>query len=70
MLSLEFEWLNQNREECFKYRGEYIAVIGTEIVAHGKDLREVVAVAKKFGKIPYISKIPSIGNEPEPSFNK
>lgn len=69
MLSLEFEWLNQNREECFKYRGEYIAVIGTEIVAHSKSLKEVVAQAKKFGRIPHISKVPSRGNEPEASYN-
>ena len=69
MLSLEFEWLNQNKEECFKYRGEYIAVIGTEIIAHSRSLKEVVSKAKMFGRIPHISKIPSRANEPEASFS-
>ena len=62
MLSVEFDWLNKNRSELFKYRGEYVAVIGTEIVSHSRDLRVVVKETKgKYsGVIPHISKIPEV----------
>jgi hypothetical protein len=61
MLSVEYDWLNKNRDECFKYRGEYIAVIGERIVSHSKVLKDVVKeTAALYGEhiIPHISKIP------------
>jgi len=62
MLSVEYDWLNKNRTELFKYRGQYVAVIGTEIVSNHSDLRIVVSETKsKFPNvIPHISKVPDI----------
>jgi len=54
----EFEWLESHQEEKQKYKGEYIAVVGEKIVAHGVNLAEVIAKAKKFSKKPLIAAIP------------
>jgi len=35
----EFEWLGKHPDEKIKYKGEYIAVVGEKIVAHGKDTK-------------------------------
>ena len=64
MVSIEYEWLNQHKEICFQYRGEYIAVVGTQIVAHDRDLRNLVAKTSSLSVIPHISRIPdTVENE-------
>ena len=54
----EFEWLASHQEEKRKYKGEYIAVVGEKIVAHGINLAQVIAQAKKLSEKPLIAKIP------------
>jgi hypothetical protein len=54
----EFEWLESHQEEKRKYKGEYIAVVGEKIVAHGINLAQVIAQAKKLSAKPLIAKIP------------
>jgi hypothetical protein len=39
-IEMEMEWLNQ--QDLSKYQGEWIAIFGLEIIAHGKTLAEVV----------------------------
>lgn len=51
-------WLSAHPEINKKYRGEYIAVIGEKIVAHGKKLADVIRQAEKIEKKPLISKVP------------
>jgi hypothetical protein len=51
-------WLNTHPEVTKKYRGEYIAIIGEKIVAHGKKLAEVIRQAEKIESKPLISKVP------------
>ncbi|MCH8319325.1 MAG: hypothetical protein IIA88_12695, partial [Bacteroidetes bacterium] len=38
--SKEYLWLCDHPEEEAKYRGEWIAVVGEKIVAHGKNLKK------------------------------
>lgn len=45
--SLEQQWLRENRQ---LYRGEYLAVSGMELVAHGVEPRAVLAAADASGK--------------------
>ncbi|MEW6619205.1 MAG: DUF5678 domain-containing protein [bacterium] len=54
----EADWLDSHSEERLKYRGEYIAVAGEEIVAHGIDFIGVIEKAKKVSDDPLIAKIP------------
>lgn len=56
--------MNENDEEMLRlgrlraqYAGEYVAWIGDEIVAHGKNLREVMKEAKRHGERPVIDKV-------------
>ena len=54
----EFEWLGSHQEEKRKYKGEYIAVVGEKIVAHGANLAQVITKAKTFSEKPLIAAIP------------
>jgi len=54
----EFEWLASHQEEKRKYKGEYIAVVGEKIVAHGVNLAQVIAKSKNFSEKPLIAAIP------------
>jgi len=54
----EFEWLSSHQDEKRKYKGEYIAVVGEKIVAHGVNLAQVIAKAKKYSEKPLIAAIP------------
>ncbi|MEW6609141.1 MAG: DUF5678 domain-containing protein [bacterium] len=54
----EANWLDSHLEERLKYRGEYIAVVREEIVAHGIDFIEVIEKGKKVSDDPLIAKIP------------
>lgn len=70
MISVEYEWLNQHRKECFKYRGEYIAVVGTRVIAHDRDLRELVAKTEHLPEIPHIRLVPdTVDNEIADNFD-
>ena len=42
------------------YSGEWVAIVGKEVVAHGKDVKKLLLAAKnKFpGKEPLIAKVP------------
>ena len=51
-------WLCTHPEITKKYRGEYVAIIGEKIVAHGRRLAEVLKQAEKIEKKPLISKVP------------
>ena len=46
MSDTEFNWLIAHPEEAQKYAGEYIALVGESIVAHGKDFKAVLAAAE------------------------
>ena len=59
MIPKEYTWLLMNPEIETQYAGEYIAIIGESIVAHGKDFQKVLKDAEKHGKEPFIHKAPS-----------
>ncbi len=63
MLPKEYNWLLKNPEIETKYAGEYIAIIGESVVAHGKNFKEVLKEAEKHGKNPFIHKVPSSDKE-------
>jgi len=63
MLPKEYNWLLMNPEIETKYAGEYIAIIGESVVAHGKNFKEVLKDAEKHGKEPFIHKVPSSDKE-------
>lgn len=51
-------WQEMPSEEVLKYSGEWIAIWGSEVVAHGKDPRVVEAEAHKAGaKSPFLERI-------------
>ena len=58
MLPKEYNWLLTRPEIENKYSGEYIAIIGESVVAHGKDFKKVLKEAEKHDKEPYIHKVP------------
>lgn len=43
----EYVWFLNNQKEIAKYRGKHIAIVGNEIVAHGKSPKEVYDIAKR-----------------------
>ena len=57
----EFKWLSNHPKERFKYPGEYIAVVGTKIISHGKDPVIVLNKAKKYSSDPFLAKVPRRG---------
>ncbi|MBI2358803.1 MAG: hypothetical protein HYV04_07830 [Deltaproteobacteria bacterium] len=64
MYTPEFNWLIAHPEEAEKYPGEYIAIVGESIVAHGKDFKAVlVAAESQTGKEPFIYKVPPADRE-------
>lgn len=59
-LPKEYEWWASHSSDMDdKYRGEYIAIVGEEVVAHGKNLATVLEEAEKGGRKPWIHKVPS-----------
>jgi hypothetical protein len=58
MKKIESLWLAEHSEIREKYRGEYIAVSGKQIIAHGKHLRDVMKKARKVDPDPLICKVP------------
>ena len=60
MLSTEYLWFLKHPEIEIQYAGEYIAIVGEAIVAHGKDFNEVLQEAKKYGEDPLLHKVISL----------
>lgn len=63
MIPKEYAWLLMNSEIETQYAGEYIAIIGESIVAHGKEFQKVLKEAEKYGEEPFIHKVPSSDKE-------
>lgn len=61
-ISTEFNWLVSHPEITSRYAGEYIAVIGEAVVAHGKNLKAVLSEARKLGR-PLIHKVRTTDKE-------
>lgn len=57
MSNKELNWLFSHPEVESKYPGEYIAIVGDSVVAHGKDFKEVLKEAEKNGREPFIYKV-------------
>jgi len=57
--SAEHDWLVANPMEVAKYTGQYIAVVGKKIVAHGYNFEKVYEKAKKYGEDPVFDKVPN-----------
>jgi len=58
--SVEHRWLATHPEKVAKYAGQYIAVVGRRIVAHGYDFEKVYQEAKKYGVDPVFDKVPDL----------
>jgi len=56
--SVEQQWLRENRH---LYRGQYLAVCGDQLVAHGKDPKEVLEKARASGQDFLLSRAPAEG---------
>ena len=56
---IEYNWLVDHFEETAKYAGEYIAIVGEKIVAHGSDFLEVAEEARKVASSPLFHKVPT-----------
>jgi len=55
---VEHKWLATHPQEVAKYAGQYIAVVGQKIVAHGYDFEAVFHKAQKFDDDPLFDKVP------------
>jgi hypothetical protein len=62
-MSTEYNWLIKNPEIEMTYAGEYIAILGESVVAHGRDFKKVLKEAEKQGDAPFIHKVPSSDKE-------
>jgi hypothetical protein len=45
----EMEWINANPSVVARYAGEWLAVEGEQVVAHGPDLAAVLVAARQAG---------------------
>ena len=59
MLPKEYVWFLAHPEIETQYAGEYIAIIGEAVVAHGPDFTPVLQEAEKRGQAPFIHKVPA-----------
>lgn len=59
--SLELAWLEANRAElAARYAGEWVAIDGSQLLAHAGDLPEVVRLASENGcSHPFIAAVPA-----------
>ena len=55
--STEHVWLATHPMEVAKYTGQYIAVVGKKIVAHGYNFEKVYEKAKQYGENPLFDKV-------------
>lgn len=53
----EYDWLLAHPEIELQYAGQYIAIVGESVVAHGEDFAAVLEKAEKYGE-PFIHKVP------------
>lgn len=54
----ELRWLQTHREELRKFAGQWIAIEGEEIVAHGPNAAEVAREARSRGvRVPFIHRV-------------
>lgn len=44
-----------------KFAGEYLAISGGKIIAHGMDPKRVISEGKKISKEPLLTKVPTNG---------
>ena len=58
MKEIESNWLAQHPDIDQQYRGEYIAIWGERVVAHGHNLKEVLEKAQPIDSNPLIYKVP------------
>jgi hypothetical protein len=58
MIDKEHNWLLSHPQVEVQYPGEYIGIVGDSLVAHGRDLKEVLEKAEETGKEPFIYKVP------------
>lgn len=59
MKEIEAQWLARHPEILAKYRGQYIAVSGERVIAHGKHLKAVLKRAREIDPEPLIDKVPT-----------
>ncbi len=58
----EMRWIEEHRDE---YAGQYVALDGDRLIAHGPDGRQVLAEARKAGMtIPFVARIESADEPP------
>lgn len=58
----EYQWIREHRDE---YAGQYVVLESDQLVAHGKDGRQVLATARQAGiKIPFIVRIEALDEPP------
>ncbi|HEX9735352.1 MAG TPA: DUF5678 domain-containing protein [Thermoanaerobaculia bacterium] len=63
MMSKEFIWLVAHPEIDAQYPGEYIAIVGDAVVAHGEDFAKVLLEAEKHGDSPLLHKAQRVDRE-------
>jgi hypothetical protein len=63
MSNRELNWLLSHPEIEEKYVGEYIAIVGDKIVAHGKDFKKVLEEAEKEDREAFIHKVLPLDKE-------
>ena len=56
MLRREYSWFLEHPEIIAQYSGEYIAIVGEKVVAHGRNFRTVFEEAERHGK-PLVHKV-------------
>ncbi len=52
---LEMRWIGEHRNE---FPGEWVALDGDRLIAHGKDADPVFAAARNTSKIPFLFRCP------------
>jgi hypothetical protein len=63
MPNRELDWLVLHPELEENYVGEYIAIVGDRIVAHGKDFKKVLEDGEMADQEPFIHKVPPLDKE-------
>ena len=65
--SIEMRWLVENSRALEAHRGEWLLIVGTELVAHSRDFGEVQAAITARGiRSPFVYYVPT---EDESNFN-
>ncbi|HEX9731127.1 MAG TPA: DUF5678 domain-containing protein [Thermoanaerobaculia bacterium] len=56
MLRKEYGWFLDHPEIIAQYSGEYIAIVGDKVVAHGRSFKAVFEEAERHGR-PLVHKV-------------